>query len=59
LFPAELITAGENVVALSAVRPPEAPLTAAGSVDDWMEPMAAIMYDVIRMQVDARRLPRK
>ena len=53
-FPARLIVAGENVVTLSPVRPPKAPLTAAGAVDDWMEPMAGIMYDVIRMQVDGR-----
>jgi rhamnogalacturonan endolyase len=53
-FPAGLIVAGENVVTLSPVRPPKAPLTAAGAVDDWMEPMAGLMYDVIRLQVDDR-----
>jgi hypothetical protein len=51
-FPAELIKAGENVITLSPVRPPKAPLTQAGTVDDWMEPVGGIMYDVIRLQVD-------
>ncbi len=36
------------------MRPPKAPLTAAGTVDDWMEPMAGVMYDVLRLQVDER-----
>ncbi|HLL69220.1 MAG TPA: polysaccharide lyase family protein [Micromonosporaceae bacterium] len=58
-FPADLITAGENVVTLSPVRPPKAPLTTAGRVDDWMEPMAGIMYDVLRLQVDEHRERRR
>lgn len=53
-FPAEFLIAGENVITLSPVRPPKAPLTAAGTVDDWMEPMGGIMYDVIRLQIDER-----
>jgi hypothetical protein len=37
------------------VRAPKAPLTPAGKVDNWMEPMAGVMYDVIRLSVaDAR-----
>jgi rhamnogalacturonan endolyase len=51
-FPATMIKPGENVITLQPVRPPKAPLTQAGTVDDWMEPMAGIMYDVIRLQVD-------
>ena len=50
-FPASLIRSGENVLALSPVRAPLAPLTRGNTVDDWMEPMAGVMYDVIRMQV--------
>jgi rhamnogalacturonan endolyase len=50
-FPAELIKSGENVITLSPTRQPVAPLTAAGTVDNWMEPMAGIMYDYLRMQV--------
>jgi rhamnogalacturonan endolyase len=51
-FPAGLIRTGENVIELSPVRPPKAPLTAAGTVDDWMEPMGGVMYDFIRLQVE-------
>lgn len=50
-FPARLIRRGENVITLAPVRAPKAPPTATGGVDDWMEPMAGIMYDVIRLQV--------
>ena len=53
-FPARLIRAGENVITLAPVRAPKAPLTAAGTVDDWMEPMGGVMYDVLRLQLDGR-----
>jgi rhamnogalacturonan endolyase len=53
-FPAALIRPGENVITLAPVRPPVAPLTAAGTVDDWMQPVAGVMYDVLRLQVDER-----
>jgi rhamnogalacturonan endolyase len=51
VFPAAFIGPGENVITLSPVRPPKAPLTRGGTVDDWMEPMGGVMYDVIRLQV--------
>jgi hypothetical protein len=51
VFPAALIAAGQNVVTLSPVRAPLAPLTRGGTVDDWMEPMGGVMYDVIRLRV--------
>jgi rhamnogalacturonan endolyase len=54
VFPASSIVAGENVITLSPVRAPVAPLTPAGKVDNWMEPMAGVMYDVIRLSVDGR-----
>jgi rhamnogalacturonan endolyase len=50
-FPASLIQPGENVLTLSPVRAPLAPLTRGNTVDDWMEPMGGVMYDVIRLQV--------
>jgi len=50
-FGAALIRPGGNVVDLSPVRRPLAPLTRGNTVDNWMEPMAGIMYDVIRLQV--------
>ncbi|MBX6358378.1 MAG: hypothetical protein IRZ05_21315, partial [Micromonosporaceae bacterium] len=50
-FDASLITPGTNTVELSPVRAPVAPLTRGNTVDNWMEPMAGIMYDVIRLQV--------
>ena len=46
-FQASDIKAGENVITLSPVRAPKAPTS-----DNWMEPVAGIMYDVIRLQVD-------
>jgi rhamnogalacturonan endolyase len=50
-FPATLIARGANALTLSPTRPPKAPLTRGNTVDDWMEPMAGIMYDTIRLQV--------
>jgi rhamnogalacturonan endolyase len=50
-FDARLIRPGENVLTLAPVRAPKAPLTRGNTVDDWMEPMGGIMYDVIRLQV--------
>jgi rhamnogalacturonan endolyase len=50
-FPATLIRRGDNVLAFSPVRAPKAPLTRGNTVDDWMEPMAGIMYDTIRLSV--------
>jgi rhamnogalacturonan endolyase len=50
-FDAALIRRGANTVDLSPVRPPVAPLTRGNTVDNWMEPMAGVMYDVIRLQV--------
>ncbi|HEX8628784.1 MAG TPA: polysaccharide lyase family protein, partial [Catenuloplanes sp.] len=47
VFAATAIRPGENVITLSPTRPPKAP-----TADNWMEPMAGIMYDVIRLQVD-------
>ncbi|HLL69466.1 MAG TPA: polysaccharide lyase family protein [Micromonosporaceae bacterium] len=49
-FPASAIRPGENVITLSPTRPPVAP-----TADNWMDPMAGLMYDVIRLQVDAPR----
>jgi rhamnogalacturonan endolyase len=46
-FPASLIRDGENVLTLSPTRPAQAPTT-----DNWMQPMAGIMYDTLRLQVD-------
>jgi rhamnogalacturonan endolyase len=51
-FDARLIKRGANVVDLSPVRPPVAPLTRGNTVDNWMEPIAGVMYDVIRLQVE-------
>jgi rhamnogalacturonan endolyase len=51
VFGAGLIRPGENVLTLAPVRAPRAPLTRGNTVDDWMEPMAGIMYDMIRLQV--------
>jgi rhamnogalacturonan endolyase len=51
-FPAALIQRGENVITLSPVRPPKAPLTRGNTVDNWMEPIGGVVYDVIRLQVD-------
>jgi rhamnogalacturonan endolyase len=48
-FAATLVRPGENIVTLAPVRAPKAPLTAAGTVDDWMEPIGGVMYDVIRL----------
>ncbi|WUG27454.1 polysaccharide lyase family protein [Streptomyces sp. NBC_00464] len=45
-FPANLIHRGENVLALAPAAPAEAPTT-----DNWMQPMAGVMYDTIRLQV--------
>lgn len=50
-FPAGLIQEGENVITLSPVRPPVAPLTRGNTVDNWMEPCGGVMYDVIRLWV--------
>jgi rhamnogalacturonan endolyase len=51
-FAATLIQPGENVLTLSPVRPPGAPLTRGNTVDDWMQPIGGVMYDVIRLQVE-------
>jgi len=51
VFDATLIRPGENVLTLSPVRAPKAPLTRGNTVDDWMEPMGGVMYDVLRLQV--------
>ncbi|MFJ8547089.1 polysaccharide lyase family protein [Streptomyces sp. NPDC093586] len=48
-FPAALIQAGENVLTLSPARPAQAP-----TPDNWMQPMAGVMYDTIRLQVANR-----
>ncbi len=50
-FPATLLRPGENVLALSPVRAPKAPLTRGNTVDDWMEPMGGVMYDSIALRV--------
>jgi rhamnogalacturonan endolyase len=50
-FPAGLVRRGDNVMTFAPVRAPKAPLTRANTVDDWMEPMAGVMYDAIRLQV--------
>jgi rhamnogalacturonan endolyase len=50
-FDATLIQPGENVLTLSPVRAPKAPLTRGNTVDDWMEPMGGVMYDAIRLRV--------
>lgn len=47
IFPANLIHDGENILTLSPTRPAQAPTS-----DDWMQPMAGIMYDAIRLQVN-------
>ncbi|BEL04453.1 hypothetical protein Q0Z83_026440 [Actinoplanes sichuanensis] len=49
-FPATLIQSGENVLSLAPTRAGEI----TDGLDDWMEPMSGIMYDAIRLQVDAR-----
>ncbi|WP_415855134.1 polysaccharide lyase family protein [Sinomonas sp. G460-2] len=46
-FPATLIQEGENVITLAHTKPPQAPTT-----DNWMQPMAGVMYDAIRLQVN-------
>ena len=46
-FDANLIEKGENTITLVPHDNPKAPTS-----DDWMEPMAGIMYDVIRLEVD-------
>ena len=46
-FPASLIQDGENILTLSPTRPSVAPTS-----DNWMQPMAGIMYDALRLQVD-------
>jgi rhamnogalacturonan endolyase len=46
-FPADLIRDGENVITLAPVRPAQAPTS-----DNWMQPMAGVMYDAIRLQVN-------
>lgn len=51
VFPATSLVPGENVLALSPVRPPKAPLTRGNTVDDWMEPMGGVMYDSIALRV--------
>ncbi|HEY3556793.1 MAG TPA: polysaccharide lyase family protein [Kribbella sp.] len=48
-FPAHLIEDGENVITLAQTRPAQAPTS-----DNWMQPMAGIMYDTIRLQVNER-----
>jgi rhamnogalacturonan endolyase len=50
-FPATLLARGPNALTFSPVRPPKAPLTRGNTVDDWMEPIAGLMYDTIRLQV--------
>lgn len=50
-FPASLIQEGENVMTLSPVRPPIAPLTRGNTVDNWMQWCGGVMYDVIRLWV--------
>lgn len=47
-FDAALLTAGENVLELTPVHAPVAPTS-----DNWMAPMGGVMYDTIRLQVDA------
>ena len=46
-FPANLIADGENVITLAHTKPAEAPTS-----DNWMQPMAGVMYDTIRLQVN-------
>jgi rhamnogalacturonan endolyase len=46
-FPAKLIQDGENVITLTPAQPAQAPTS-----DNWMQPMAGIMYDTIRLQVN-------
>jgi rhamnogalacturonan endolyase len=50
-FPATSLRPGENVLSLSPVRAPKAPLTRGNTVDDWMEPMGGVMYDSISLRV--------
>ncbi|UJF31547.1 polysaccharide lyase family protein [Paenibacillus hexagrammi] len=45
-FDANLIHEGENIITLSPHQTPTAPTS-----DDWMNPMASIMYDAIRLEV--------
>ncbi|MFF3494728.1 polysaccharide lyase family protein [Streptomyces sp. NPDC002795] len=45
-FPAGLIHRGENILTLAPAAPPKAPTS-----DNWMEAMAGVMYDTIRLQV--------
>ncbi|MFE7077332.1 polysaccharide lyase family protein [Streptomyces sp. NPDC057620] len=45
-FPASLIQRGENVLTLAPAAPAKAP-----TADNWMEPMAGVLYDAIRLQV--------
>ncbi|WP_410811667.1 polysaccharide lyase family protein [Micromonospora sp. 067-2] len=51
VFPATSIRPGENIITLTPVRAPLAPRTRANTVDNWMEPIGGVMYDVIRLQV--------
>lgn len=46
-FPATLLRDGENVITLAHTKPATAPTS-----DTWMQPMAGIMYDTIRLQVN-------
>jgi rhamnogalacturonan endolyase len=46
-FRATLLARGANALTFSPVRPPKAPLTRGNTVDDWMEPIAGLMYDTI------------
>ena len=50
-FPASLIQSGQNVLTFAPVRAPVAPLTRANTVDNWMEPMAGLLYDTIRLRL--------
>ncbi len=50
-FPASQLLVGENALTFTPVRAPKAPLTRGNTVDDWMEPMAGIMYDTIRLRI--------
>ncbi|GAA4812445.1 polysaccharide lyase family protein [Streptomyces ziwulingensis] len=45
-FPANLIQRGENVLTLAPAAPAKAPTS-----DNWMQPMAGVLYDTIRLQV--------
>jgi rhamnogalacturonan endolyase len=47
-FDASLIKKGENVITLTPYVDPQAPTS-----DNWMQPMASIMYDALRLEVDS------